>query len=207
MDQDSGRQHQSCGASVERRLHQGPGIQGQGPAELMRVTAQLLPGPALQPDTCHPPRQGWTQRSHAQASSKRLVIAFLRMTLASAGWQPSPVLLLRIKTAQNQEHDLQCYFSLVLSLQKQDRNARTPPPWILHLSQTLDSVTLGRSDILSFLITSTSFRHCYILLQSIRATDCSSRMSGNTASPTIPPLANMTINALIQYFHPLNFYS
>lgn len=34
------------------------------------------------------------------------------MTLiTSAGWQPPPALLLRLKTAQDQEHDLQCYFS------------------------------------------------------------------------------------------------
>ena len=104
-----------------------------------------LLGPALQPDTCHPSWWGRTQRSCAQASSKRLVIAFLRMTLTSAGWQPPPALLLRLKTAQDREHDLHCYFSR-LSLQKQDRNAWTPPPWIQRPSQTSDSVTLWRSD-------------------------------------------------------------
>lgn len=119
------------------------GAKDPGPESCRADEGDRTAGP--QPDTCHPSWWGRTQRSCAQASSKRLVIAFLRMTLTSAGWQPPPALLLRLKTAQDREHDLQCYFSR-LSLQKQDRNAWTPPPWIQHLSQTSDSVTLWRSD-------------------------------------------------------------
>lgn len=160
-----------------------------------------LPNPSLQPGHLRSiimrmDTELRARRSCAQASSKRLAIAFLRTTLTSAGWLSSSGLVFRVTIGQDWEATYNVFSSSWVSRSRTEMHYHHHLGFSVCFNHQILSLW-GDQTLLSFLIMSTSFKHCYILLQNIRATDCQSRISGNKASPIVPPLANKSINALI----------
>lgn len=122
---------------------------------------------------------------------------------------PAPVLGFRVKTDWNLE--VTCNFIFLFWIlqvipTQQEGSPPKLPTRILCLFQLPYSVTFRAKRY--FLVMSTRFKHCHILLQSITATEFPNKISGKhsiTHNSTTQEKKNT--NALLQCFRPLNLFS